>query len=418
MSYFFPHATREGKRKETIKLFEKHSQAMDEYQKRVGYEALDKIPLCNELLFAKQENKKNKLEFESWREVYLKHGWTEIESNTRYVTSKTNIKNTSDVEELFYGKKKLIKGEQEHVEGSENWTEFEKTIKGKTYRNTYPTDRTMVKKFYLAVWNNRHFIRRLELVKTSSYDIDLLAHYEDIEIYIHEAFLIMLGVAPDIDQLKRKEFKLWIDSSFLFDFLKLDDAPEIKKDWFKKDYTEFNEWKILLRRFFKDKKPEDRRGLELEINTKDFIKWAIDQEYIEEDTTHFRDGREAPFEVPFTEILHKQLMAKKLIKQGKHHHTWVWASKNNAYNYLLRSLFLNEIPKQYWIDEPLNENSKKNNVRWEPWQHYFGKDISRPENHTTEPSNSATIDLIVERLIEHDKGNINDIKYPDCTYKK
>ena len=67
MSYFFPHATREDKRKETIKLFEKHNIAMDEYQKRVGYEALKKIPLCNELLIAKQDNKENKLEFESWR---------------------------------------------------------------------------------------------------------------------------------------------------------------------------------------------------------------------------------------------------------------------------------------------------------------------------------------------------------------
>ena len=117
-------------------------------------------------------------------------------------------------------------------------------------------------------------------------------------------------------------------------------------------------------------------------------------------------------------MLHKELLAKKLIKQGKHHHTWIWASTKNAYNYLIRSLFINEIPKQYWIDDSLKEGSEKKNVRWKPWEHYFGKDISRPENHTTEPSNSATIDLIVESLIEHDKGKINDIKYPDCTYKK
>ena len=420
MSYFFPHHSIERKRQETIKLFENHAQAMEETQKRIGLKAVKNIPLFNQILVVNQKegHKLTELAFDTWRNVYVQHGWTEIESNTRYVTRKTNIKTTSDVEELIQGKKKEIKGEQEYVEGSENWTEFEKTIKGKTYRNTYPTDKQMAKEFYWAFWNNQHFIRRLELVKASSYDIDLLAIYEDTEIFIHEAFLIMLGVAPDPDKFKRSEFSLWVSATPFFEIQFLKDAQEINKDWFKKDYTEFDEWQILLRRFFKDKKLEDRRSLELEINTKDFIKWAIDQEYIEEDTSHFRDGREAPFEVPFTEILHKQLMAKKLIKQGKHHHTWVWASKNNAYNYLLRSLFLNEIPKQYWIDEPLNENSKKNNVRWEPWQHYFGKDISRPENHTTEPSNSATIDLIVERLIEHDKGNINDIKYPDCTYKK
>ena len=416
MSYFFPHATREDKRKETIKLFEKHNIAMDEYQKRVGYEALKKIPLCNELLIAKQDNKENKLEFESWREVYLKHGWTEVESKKRYVvTRKANIQGLPDFEELIQGKRKLIvDGENEHVEGSENWTEFEKTIEGKTYRNNYPTDKRLTRVFYWAYWSNSHFIRRLEMVKKSSYDIDLLELYEDTEIYIHEAFLIMLGVAPDTDKLKRKEFKLWIDMSVFFDIMKLDDAPEIKKDWFKKDYTEFDEWQILLRRFFKDKTLDDRRGLELEINTKDFIKWALKIGLIEEDTTHFRDGRLAPFEVSFTEMLHKELLAKKLIKQGKHHHTWQWASTKNAYSYLIRSLFVNEMPKQYWIDEPLPEGSMKNNVRWEPWQHYFGTDITRPENQTTIPRNSPTIDLIVEKLfVEHDKGNINKIQYLD-----
>jgi hypothetical protein len=56
----------------------------------------------------------------------------------------------------------------------------------------------------------------------------------------------------------------------------------------------------------------------------------------------------------------------------------------------------------------------KNNVRWEPWQHYFGTDITRPENQTTIPRNSPTIDLIVEKLfVEHDKGNINKIQYLD-----
>ena len=78
------------------------------------------------------------------------------------------------------------------------------------------------------------------------------------------------------------------------------------------------------------------QGLELEIDTQEFIEWALKNGIIEKDTAHFRDGSEAPFEASFTEMLHKELMAKKLIKQGKHHHTWVWASTKNAYNYLVR----------------------------------------------------------------------------------
>ena len=163
MAYHFPFKTRERKRKETIKLFENHAQAMEETQKRLGLKAVKNIPLFNQILvFNKKEGHKvYKLAFDTWRNVYVQNGWTEIESNTRYVTRKTNIKNTSDVEELIQGKKKEIKGEQEHVEGSENWTEFEKTIKGKTYRNTYPTDKRMVKEFYWAYWNNQHFILSL-----------------------------------------------------------------------------------------------------------------------------------------------------------------------------------------------------------------------------------------------------------------
>ena len=215
-----------------------------------------------------------------------------------------------------------------------------------------------------------------------------------------------MGVSPD--NMERTEFRRWVIDSMAIE-LNEADYYETKEDWFKKDFKEFKEWKILERQF-----GEGKSGLGIEIDTKEFTKWALKIGLIEEDTAHFRDGRLEPFEVSFTEMLHKELLAKKLIKQWKHHHTWQWASTKNAYSYLIRSLFVNEMPKQYWIDEPLPEGSMKNNVRWEPWQHYFGTDITRPENQTTIPRNSPTIDLIVEKLfVEHDKGNINKIQYLD-----
>jgi len=412
MSYFFPHATREDKRKETIKLFERHVLAMDKFQKRVGYEALENIPLCNQLLVALQDSKGKKLKFESWRDVYLKHGWTEVESNTKYVSRKSNLTTLSDVEEVIQGKKKVeFYGENEYVEGSENWTEFEYTVKGKTYRNTYPTDKRLIKVFYWAHWNNKHFTKRLELVKKSSFDIDLLELYEDTEIYIHEAFLIMLGVAPDPDQIKRKEFKLWIDASIFFDTKQFKDAPELNKDWFKKEYTEFNEWQILLRRFFKDKTLDDRRGLELEINTKDFIKWALKIGLIEEDTAHFRDGRKAPYEESFSKMLHKELLSKHLIKDGKHHHEWVWnttvGNGLNSFTYLGKLLAKNRVPIKYW------NQFERNTVSWKNLQHYI-VGVNNPKSHLSEPNNLVVIEGIVQTMMaDYENRPLTEFKYLD-----
>ena len=401
MSYFFPHQTREALRQKTIDDFEKHSEALSDIQEQMAIEIAATIPLWEDLFSMGFEKGKDDWEFDQWRDVYIKHGWNEVKGEPR-------LRRIVNMEESDILKGKF-KEEFIHDKRSDKWTEFTKEIDGALYRRAFPDDKQMLWSFFVANSNRESFQKRQYLMRDASYELDCLEYFTSI--YLHEAFLIMLGVS--IDDMDRSEFRSWMIGGYFKN--KQFDLPE----WFKHSFIDFKEWKILQRRFGKGKKVT---GLSItkdwkaefntiEIDTQEFIEWALKIGIIEEDTAHFRDGREAPFEVSFTEMLHKELIAKKLIKQGKHHHTWVWASTKNAYSYLIRSLFINQMPKQYWIDEPLNEQSKKNNVRWEPWQHYFGKDISRPENQTTIPSNSPTIDLIVEELfIEHDKGNINDFK--------
>jgi len=403
MSYFFPHATREATRQKTVNDFEKHCQIAIDIRDRLLSEFIEYVPLFDKLVAIKREEGELDWGYEKWKDIYAKNGWTEVEGQPQY-RSGIDIKDYSDITG-----KEIKREEPKLIEGSEKWNEFVKIIDGITYRNSYPEDQQMYWQWFWWNFNTKNFQERLELIKASSYDLDFLDKHDD-SIYFHEAFLVIMGVSPD--KMKRDKFKSWLVMSISLKVEELD-YFEAELEWFKKEYTEFEEWQILLRRFGKNKDfLNDRTGLELEIDTQEFIEWALKNGIIEKDTAHFRDGSEAPFEASFTEMLHKELMAKKLIKQGKHHHTWVWASTKNAYNYLVRSLFENQTPKNYWIDEPY----KRKNARWEPWQHYFGNDISRPQNQTTEPSNAPKIDLIVQKLIvEHDKGNINGFKYPKCT---
>ena len=394
MSYFFPHATREDKRKETVEVFKRHTQAISDIEQRLVIEFQESAPLWQSLLKIRL-NQESDWSYDDWREVYIQNGWTEVQGQKWYIEKTKRI--SADLE--WQGREELTE-----VEGSENWNDFTNTIDGIEYKNSFPVDK---QKYWAWLWwfnSKESFERRLNLVIDSSYDVDCLEYFTSI--YIHEAFLIMMGVSPD--KMERTEFRRWIIDSLSLNLHELD-YYETKEDWFKKDFREFKEWKILERQF-----GEGKSGLGIEIDTQEFTQWALKIGLIEKDTSHFRDGTQAPFEASFTKMLHEKLLAKKLIKQGKHHHTWIWASTKNSYSYLIRSLFINEMPKQYWIDEPLPEGSMKNNVRWEPWQHYFGTDITRPENQTTIPRNSPTIDLIVEKLfVEHDKGNINKIQYLD-----
>ena len=183
----------------------------------------------------------------------------------------------------------------------------------------------------------------------------------------------------------------------------------------KTKFEDFKEWSILKRRFGKGKKVEKvsiengKATLDtIEIDTKEFIEWALKNGIIEQDTAHFRDGRKAPYDESFTKMLHKELLAHNLIKDGKHHHEWVWnttvGNGFNSFNYLGRLLALNMVPMKYWL--PLDRNS----VSWENLEHYI-VGVKNPKNQISIPNNARVIEDIVKKLMEeHDKRPLNEYK--------
>ena len=106
--------------------------------------------------------------------------------------------------------------------------------------------------------------------------------------------------------------------------------------------------------------------------------------------------------------LHKELLSKHLIKDGKHHHEWVWnttvGNGFNSFNYLGRLLALNMLPMKYWL--PLDRNS----VSWENLEHYI-VGVKNPKNQISIPNNARVIEDIVKKLMEeHDKRPLTEYK--------
>ena len=277
------------------------------------------------------------------------------------------------------------------VNENEKWNDFEKVIDGVTYKNSYAEDQQQYWHWFWWYHNKDSFRKRLDLIRKASYDLDCLGHYTSL--FIHEAFLIMIGVSPD--NMDRKEFKNWLVGNITLDFEELD-YPETKVDWFKQDYRDFKEWQILTRRF-----GNEENGLDIEIDTQDFIQWALKNGYIEEDTSHYRDGRKAPYEESFSKMLHKELLANDLIKECRQEDEWTWNIKPtngaNSFNYLGRLLALNRVPIKYWLPY------EKHSVSWQNLQHYI-VGVKNPQKHTTLPANAITIENIVKKLLEeHDE---------------
>ena len=388
MSYFFPHATREAKRIETVEVFKQHYQAISDIEQRLVREFQETVPLWQSVIKIRM-NQDNDWSYDDWREVYIQNGWTEVQGQKWYIEKTKLI--SPDLE--WQGREELTE-----VEGSENWNDFINTIDGIEYKNSFPVDK---QKYWAWIWwftSKESFEKRLTLVIDASYDIDCLGYYTSI--YIHEAFLIMIGVSTD--KMERNEFRRWIIDSLALELHELD-YYETKEDWFKKDFKEFKEWKILERQFGKGES-----GLGIEIDTEEFIEWALKNEIIEEDTAHFRDGRKAPYEESFSKMLHKELLANNLIKDGKHHHEWVWntavGNGFNSFNYLGRLLALNMLPIKYWL--PLDRNS----VSWENLEHYIAG-VKNPKNQISMPVNARVIENIVQTLlVEHDKRPITEYK--------
>ncbi|MDA9872179.1 hypothetical protein N9D42_01925 [Candidatus Thioglobus sp.] len=397
MSYFFPHQTREVRRLKTVDDFERHYQVIKDIEESKITEIVESIPLWEDLFHIPIKKKKDDWQFDQWRDVYVKHGWNEVKGEPRL---------KSDVKIIKTDKGKIgIKENFVHDERSDKWTEFTKEIDGVSYKRSFPDDKQMFWSCHTATKTKDSYRKRKQLIRDSSYDLDCLEYFTTI--YLHEAFLIMLGVS--IDKMERGEFNSWGIGGVLLD--KRYELP----DWFKKNFHDFKEWKILKRRFGNGEKVA---SVSLEhgkvkfdtigIDTQEFIEWALKIGIIEQDTAHFRDGRKAPYDESFSKMLHEELLVNDLIKQGKHHHEWTWNKKTtngaNSFNYLGKLLALNRVPIKYWL--PYDKHS----VSWKDLQHYI-VGVKTPQNHSTEPKNMRTIENIVKKLLEeHDKRPIEEYK--------
>ena len=397
MSYFIPHAKREDLKRKTVYDFETQFLLVGAIGKRFTTEIIETIPLWEDLFSMGFEKGKDDWEFDQWRDVYVKHGWNEVKGEPR-------LKNDITIEESDQAnwiKKGVLPDKR-----SEKWTEFTKEIDGVSYRRSFPDDKQKFWAWHILNHDKASFKKRHYLVRDASFDLDCLELYS--EIHLHEAFLIMLGISPD--DMDRKEFFSWMLS---MDLISMTEAPIPEK--LKTKFEDFKEWSILKRRFGKGKKVENvsiengKATLDtIEIDTKEFIEWALKNDIIEEDTAHFRDGRKAPYDESFSKMLHKELLAKYLIRDGKHHHEWIWnttvGNGFNSFNYLGRLLALNMLPMKYWL--PLDRNS----VSWENLEHYI-VGVKNPKNQISIPNNARVIEDIVKKLMEeHDKRPLTEYK--------
>lgn len=397
MSYFIPHAKREDLKRKTVYDFETQFLLVGAIEKRLTSEIIETIPLWEDLFSMGFEKGKDDWEFDQWRDVYVKHGWNEVKGEPR-------LKNDITIEESDQANW-ITKGVLPDKR-SEKWTEFTKEIDGVSYRRSFPDDKQKFWAWHILNHDKASFKKRHYLVRDASFDLDCLELYS--EIHLHEAFLIMLGISPD--DMDRKEFFSWMLS---MDLISMTEAPIPEK--LKTKFEDFKEWSILKRRFGKGKKVEKvsiengKATLDtIEIDTNEFIEWALKNDIIEEDTAHFRDGRKAPYDESFSKMLHKELLAKYLIRDGKHHHEWIWnttvGNGFNSFNYLGRLLALNMLPMKYWL--PLDRNS----VSWENLEHYI-VGVKNPKNQISIPNNARVIEDIVKKLMEeHDKRPLTEYK--------
>ena len=278
MSYFIPHAKRDGLKRKTVYDFETQFLLISAIEKRFTSEIIETIPLWEDLLSIGFDQEKDGWEFNQWRDVYAKNGWSEVKGKLR-------LKNNFKIEESDQAN--WIKKDLLPVKSSEKWTEFTKEIDGASYRRSFPEDKQKFWAWQIVNHDKTTFKKRHYLVRDASFDLDCLELYSDI--YLHEAFLIMLGISPD--DMDRKEFFSWMLSIDLLSMI-VDSIP----DKLKTKFEDFKEWNILKGRFGKGKKVEKvsiengKATLDaIKINTKEFIEWALKNGIIEEDTTNLRD---------------------------------------------------------------------------------------------------------------------------------
>jgi hypothetical protein len=276
MSYFIPHAKREDLKRKTVYDFETQFLLISAIEKRYTSEIIKTIPLCEDLFSIGFKNEKNDWEFDQWRAVYVKHRWNEVKGKLR-------LKNNFKIEES--NQANWIKKDLLPDKSSEKWTEFTKEIDGESYRRSFPEDKQKFWAWHIVNHDKTAFKKRHYLVRDASFDLDCLELYSDI--YLHEAFLIMLGISPD--DIDRKEFFSWMLSMDLLSMI-----VDSITDKLKTKFEDFKEWNILKRQFVKSKKVEkviiknEKITLHtIQIDTKEFIEWALKNDIIEKDTTQF-----------------------------------------------------------------------------------------------------------------------------------
>ncbi|MBP06209.1 MAG: hypothetical protein CL728_05615, partial [Chloroflexi bacterium] len=185
MSYFIPHAKREDLKRKTVYDFETQFLLISAIEKRFTSEIIKTIPLCEDLFSIGFDKEKNDWEFDQWRNVYVKHGWNEVKGEPR-------LKNDITIEESDQAnwiKKGVLPNKR-----SEKWTEFTKEIDGVSYRRSFPDDKQKFWAWHIVNHDKTAFKKRHYLVRDASFDLDCLELYSDI--YLHEGFLIMLGISP------------------------------------------------------------------------------------------------------------------------------------------------------------------------------------------------------------------------------
>jgi hypothetical protein len=375
MKYNFPHKNSKDTKERTVKLFEKYSEVATSIVERLAKQLIEDIPLHKELIATPIHHPEICWTYEQWRDVYINNGWTEVEA---------------------YWKK-----QNSLLDEYEEWNDFTKQTDLGTFTNSYPTDCSIYVDYRWWQSSQKSWEERLNLIRDASFDLKILTKFDTI--YFHEAFLILLGISPD--NMDRKLFFRWLMEGMPS---RLKDYPEMNEKDFKANYTDFPEWQDIKRKF---KSSTSKGELLREIDTKDFIKWALDIGAIETNTTGYRDKRKAKYDESFSVMLHKLLLENKFIMDCEHDEEWTWNKSvengANSFNYLGRMLAKNRVPMAYWL--PIEQPQ----VRWKNLEHYI-VGVKNPKNHNSIPKNEIEIEDVIKTLmVEHDDRNLDEFKYLD-----
>jgi len=249
------------------------------------------------------------ISYEDWRKIYLKHEWVEAPEYQCFY----NPKNETQLGDVKI-RNQLIKGERAY--------EYKNYKQEMLYVYSYE-----VWNKYLTSWKLKY-----SLIEATPIDLSILTSLS--KITIEEALFVTLGISPSV--LLESGFHNW-------DLFKL--APPSNKEITFKDYKGKNfktstginnvvedklidttEWKILIREFNSK-----------QINTKDFINWAIKNEYIEEDKSLYRNVENSPFTEEFAKSLYDELTFAGFINRS-FNELWKWHARLNLLHYLTNEL--------------------------------------------------------------------------------